>query len=134
MASMAQMDRSMMAAPMTGNPDHDFSAMMIPHHQGAIEMAKALLLHGRDPALRRLDMNGGGSPMKLLHWRHAVVALSALAFCAAVSLAEEPVKEKKKEADEYFTALLSSPSSDASIANDTGWGTILNDDGPKGPH
>ena len=44
----------MMAAPMTGNPDHDFSAMMIPHHQGAIDMAKAFLLHGKDPALRRL--------------------------------------------------------------------------------
>jgi YVTN family beta-propeller protein len=54
MASMAQMDHAMIAAPMTGDPDHDFSAMMIPHHQGAIDMAKALLLHGKDPALRRL--------------------------------------------------------------------------------
>ncbi len=39
---------------MTGDPDHDFSAMMIPHHQGAIDMAKAVLLHGKDPVLRRL--------------------------------------------------------------------------------
>src|SRR5438128_10452866 len=54
MQSMAKMDAGMQAAPMTGDPDHDFSAMMIPHHQGAIDMAKALLLHGRDPALRRL--------------------------------------------------------------------------------
>jgi YVTN family beta-propeller protein len=54
MASMAQMDHAMRAAPMTGDPDHDFSAMMIPHHQGAIDMAKALLLRGKDPALRRL--------------------------------------------------------------------------------
>jgi YVTN family beta-propeller protein len=52
--SMAKMDADMMAAPMTGNPDHDFSAMMIPHHQGAVDMAKAFLLHGKDPALRRL--------------------------------------------------------------------------------
>jgi YVTN family beta-propeller protein len=52
--SMAKMDAAMMAAPMTGNPDHDFSAMMIPHHQGAVDMAKAFLLHGKDPALRRL--------------------------------------------------------------------------------
>src|SRR3979490_3289412 len=51
--SMAKMDADMMAAPMTGNPDHDFSAMMIPHHQGAVDMAKAFLLHGKDPALRR---------------------------------------------------------------------------------
>ena len=48
------MDADMMGAPMTGDPDHDLSAMMIPHHQGAIDMAKAFLLHGRDPALRRL--------------------------------------------------------------------------------
>src|SRR5262249_52456154 len=36
------------------DPDHDFAAMMIPHHQGAVDMAKAVLLHGKDPALRRL--------------------------------------------------------------------------------
>src|SRR5437016_4821857 len=52
--SMATMDAGMMAAPLTGNPDVDFCAMMIPHHQGAIDMAKALLVHGRDPVLRRL--------------------------------------------------------------------------------
>ncbi len=54
MESMGKMDREMMAAPMTGNPNHDFSAMMIPHHQGAIDMAKAFLLYGNDPVLRRL--------------------------------------------------------------------------------
>jgi uncharacterized protein (DUF305 family) len=48
------MDDGMKGAPMTGNPDHDFAAMMIPHHQGAIDMAKAELLYGRDPVLRRL--------------------------------------------------------------------------------
>src|SRR4029077_129950 len=52
--SMEKMDSDMMSAPMNGDPDHDMSAMMIPHHQGAIDMAKAFLLHGRDPALRRL--------------------------------------------------------------------------------
>src|SRR6476469_10835001 len=52
--TMAVMSRDMKQAPMTGDPDHDFAAMMIPHHQGAIDMAKAFLLHGRDTALRRL--------------------------------------------------------------------------------
>ena len=28
--------------------------MMIPHHQGAIDMAKAELAHGKDPELRQL--------------------------------------------------------------------------------
>lgn len=54
MESMKKMDRDLMAAPMTGNPDSDFSAMMILHHQGAIDMAKAFLLHGKDPVLLRL--------------------------------------------------------------------------------
>lgn len=57
MESMKKMDRDMMAAPMTGSPDSDFSAMMIPHHQGAIDMAKAFLLHGKDPVLLRLAKN-----------------------------------------------------------------------------
>jgi YVTN family beta-propeller protein len=53
--SMEAMNRSMTAAPMTGDPDHDFSAMMIPHHWGAVDMARAFLAHGGgDPVLRRL--------------------------------------------------------------------------------
>ena len=52
--AMITMDREMENAVMTGDPDHDFAAMMIPHHQGAVEMAKAVLLYGKDPVLRRL--------------------------------------------------------------------------------
>lgn len=54
MAGMTTMNRDMRAAPMTGDADRDFVAMMIPHHQGAIDMAQAELRHGKDPALRRL--------------------------------------------------------------------------------
>ena len=52
--AMTVMDQGMSNAPMTGDPDHDFAAMMIPHHQGAVDMAKAELLYGKDPVLRRL--------------------------------------------------------------------------------
>ncbi len=52
--SMTQMDAAMKAAPMSGDVDHDFASMMIPHHHGAIEMAKAELLFGKDPVMRRL--------------------------------------------------------------------------------
>jgi uncharacterized protein (DUF305 family) len=52
-ASMQRMDRQMVSAPMNGNVDHDFAAMMIPHHQGAIDMAKAELIYGKDPVMRR---------------------------------------------------------------------------------
>jgi uncharacterized protein (DUF305 family) len=52
--SMKHMDRDMAAAPMSGDIDQDFAAMMIPHHQGAIDMAKAELSYGKDPVMRRL--------------------------------------------------------------------------------
>ena len=52
--SMERMDRQMAKAPMNGNVDHDFASMMIPHHQGAIDMAKAELVYGKDPVMRRL--------------------------------------------------------------------------------
>jgi uncharacterized protein (DUF305 family) len=48
------MERRMSKAPMNGSVDHDFVSMMIPHHQGAIDMAKAELIHGKDPVIRRL--------------------------------------------------------------------------------
>jgi uncharacterized protein (DUF305 family) len=52
--SMAIMDFGMAHAPMNGVPDHDFVTMMIPHHQGAVDMAKALLVYGDSPELRNL--------------------------------------------------------------------------------
>jgi uncharacterized protein (DUF305 family) len=54
MQAMERMNAGMMAAKPTGNPDRDFAAMMIPHHQGAIDMAKVELIYGQDPVLRRL--------------------------------------------------------------------------------
>ena len=52
--AMNVMHRGMHSGPYTGEPDRDFVVMMIPHHQGAIDMAKALLLYGKDPQMRRL--------------------------------------------------------------------------------
>ncbi|OJU98451.1 MAG: DUF305 domain-containing protein [Shinella sp. 65-6] len=43
-----------MAIEFTGNADADFVRGMIAHHQGAIDMAKVELEHGKDPAIRKL--------------------------------------------------------------------------------
>src|SRR5882724_1387347 len=49
----ARMHAGMEVAP-SGDVDQDFIQMMIPHHQGAIDMALVLLKYGRDERLRRL--------------------------------------------------------------------------------
>jgi uncharacterized protein (DUF305 family) len=51
--AMERMHKGMAIAP-RGDPDRDFAAMMIPHHQGAVDMAKAELQFGKNPVLRRL--------------------------------------------------------------------------------
>jgi uncharacterized protein (DUF305 family) len=53
-AAMTRMHVAMAAAKLTGDADRDFAAMMIPHHQGAIDMAEIQLHFGRDERLRRL--------------------------------------------------------------------------------
>ena len=50
----ARMHRAMADAAPSGDPDRDFARSMIPHHQGAIDMALIELRHGRDERLRRL--------------------------------------------------------------------------------
>ncbi len=53
-AGMDKMMRDMHAPNYSGNADIDFLAMMIPHHEGAVEMARLVLVHGRDPLTRKL--------------------------------------------------------------------------------
>lgn len=52
-AAMQKMHQAMMVG-YTGNADVDFVKGMIPHHQGAVDMAKIELQYGKDPELRKL--------------------------------------------------------------------------------
>lgn len=53
-AAMDKMHADMAAQQYTGDADVDFVRGMIPHHQGAIDMAKVVLEHGKDPDIRKL--------------------------------------------------------------------------------
>jgi len=52
-AAMSRMMAAMAVKP-SGDVDKDFVATMVPHHQGAIEMAQAELRHGHNEQLRRI--------------------------------------------------------------------------------
>jgi uncharacterized protein (DUF305 family) len=52
-AANEKMHRAM-AIKYTGDADRDFVASMIPHHEGAIDMAQVQLKYGKDPEIRKL--------------------------------------------------------------------------------
>jgi uncharacterized protein (DUF305 family) len=53
LAASERMHRDM-AIEFTRDPDVDFARGMIPHHQGAVDMARVVLAHGQDPEIRAL--------------------------------------------------------------------------------
>ena len=60
-----------MAIKFTGNADADFIAGMIPHHEGAVAMAKVVLQHGKDAKVRKLAQDIIKAQDKEIAWMKA---------------------------------------------------------------
>ncbi len=106
-AAMTQMDTAMTRADaaLVGDPDRDFIALMIPHHQGAVEMAKAVLLHGTDPALRNIAQEVVAEQSIEIEYLQKIQARLALAAPAAVpAVPAAPVGQAAPPSDYRFVA------------------------------
>ena len=54
MNAMQKMNQSMKDIKLTGNQDHDFIVLMIPHHEAAIKMSQVELKYGKDPRVKEV--------------------------------------------------------------------------------
>jgi uncharacterized protein (DUF305 family) len=73
-----------MAIKFTGNADADFIAGMIPHHEGAVAMAKVVLAHGKDVKVRKLAQDIIKAQNTEIAWMKGWLAKNAKAASAAM--------------------------------------------------
>jgi uncharacterized protein (DUF305 family) len=82
-----QMHAGMDVVP-SGDVDRDFMRMMIPHHQGAIDMALVLLKYGHDEKLKRLAQS-----IVIEQAQEIITLRSLLGAPAATPSAEHPAHQ-----------------------------------------
>jgi hypothetical protein len=85
MRTMDQMHGQMSKVQISGDAERDFVALMVPHHQSAVDMAEAYLRNGRDPRLRALAQ-------EIIHSQRAEIAYmrSRVGSAGATGGAERP--------------------------------------------
>ena len=78
MQSMNRMHAEMNQMQITGDVERDFVALMVPHHQSAVDMARVYLESGKDPELRRLaEQIIASQQAEIRHMRSQVGASAA---------------------------------------------------------
>jgi hypothetical protein len=99
-AAMARMMAGMVIKP-TGDVDRDFVALMTPHHQGAIEMAEAVLRSGRNEQIRRLAQEIiVTQQQEIVAMRLAVGEAPPAASPTQISVSSSPVLTRTQKAGE----------------------------------
>ena len=89
-AAMARMMHAM-HVPTSGDIDRDFVEMMVPHHQGAIDMAVAYVHYGTNERLRRMAQ-------EIIVTQRDEIAAMRLAIGGAASQAQSPTHEEDQHA------------------------------------
>lgn len=85
--AMSNMNRRMLMTP-TGEIDRDFVNVMVPHHQGAIDMARAEIKYGRNDELRQLARRMMSEQKEeISSLRHALSAVARLAPSTGAEIA-----------------------------------------------
>lgn len=88
---------SMAAVELTGRFDQDFLASMIPHHEGAVAMAKAVLSAGKDPKVQELANAVVDAQAREIAWMKRKLATLA---------SDAPVSEQGKAGLEHANAAM----------------------------
>lgn len=102
----------------TGDADIDFITGMIPHHQGAIEMAKTVIKHGKDPEVRMLANDIIKAQDKEIRWMqdwlelhgpNPALATQPATTSAAPDSMESQIKAAQQKVDEIEKRLEAKP-------------------------
>jgi YVTN family beta-propeller protein len=100
----------------TGDPDRDFARMMIPHHQGAIEMARVELQFGHDERLRRLAQEIVVTQTQEIAVLQSAVGTAQSPSAAAASAVPISARDRVYSADQFSnTVSVVDPSTDTML-------------------